>query len=689
MKTTRMFLLIAFCGISLIVNGQKVSTESLLREMTDLQGLSLYPIPAFKTIQYSSYDRRSQYPDQPGWFMNSDGFGGEPVPGFESVLKAPDGNNIGEYLICDVKGPGAIVRLWTAWIEGEIELYIDSKERPIYNGNAQKFFQHTYEALLDQELEDDWKETFAQNTAGYYPIPFAKSLKIVWIGDISKLHFYHVQLRIYEEGSKVVSFNLQDLKSNAKLIAQVTKVLSSPSEQLDEGLQDAPYFTVHLNPGEKRVLTRYNKMGAITRLAAFVTARDRDLALRQTLLDMRFDGAPWGQVQSPIGDFFGAAPGINPYESLPFSVFEDGRMICRYFMPFRDSAFVYLENKGDQEVTVTMKALYENKVWEPGRSMHFRARWRTDHDLLADPASVYDIPYLLYRGKGRMVGAVAFVMNPTNVPSSYGNWWGEGDEKIFIDDDPGAAFIGTGSEDYFNYAWSSSAIFTLPYCGQPRNDGPANRGFVTNYRWHILDNIAFEKAFDFYMELYPHRVVKNFSYSRMVYLYTMQNGHDDHLPISKSDVRELRMPENWWPDPEGWAANALFYQIEDLLTGEPKTSLEKSYMWSAENLCVWYPKKEGDEIELRIPVAEKGKYMIAITAAKTPMSGKIEVSLNGNVLKLNGLEEHDLSDPYRTISRNLKSESLELIGGIQIMKIKSVGSSAGPVGLDFIWVKRN
>ncbi len=683
-------LLIVFV-VSLFVQGmhsQVINTATLLEEMIDLEQLAEMPEYGFRTIQYSSYDHRSKYPDYPGWHQNSDGFGGEPIPGFERVLKEPGSDKKGKYLICDVRGPGAIVRLWTARIEGEISLWIDGDKNPVYRGPAQKFFQHTYEAIAGEAIRDEWKETFAQNTAGYYPILFSKSLRIEWEGDITRLHFYHVQLRLYNKGVKVESFSPSDISRYSSIIDRVASVLAKPSESMDEALSDAPNYSVHLNPGEKIELKRFEQMGAISRLTAYVTAQNQEVALRQTILEVRFDGASWGQIQSPIGDFFGAAPGINPYESLPFSVNHDGIMICRYLMPFRNSAAIFIENKGNQEITITMKALVKDYIWKDGKSLHFRARWRADHELKANPAAVFDVPYLLYRGMGRMVGTAAFIMNPTSVPSSAGNWWGEGDEKIFIDDNLKAAFIGTGSEDYFNYAWSSSKIFTHPYCGQPRNDGPANRGFITNYRWHILDNIVFEKGFDFYMELYSHRIVDHFSYARMIYLYTQAEGHDDHSPISEEDIRILNMPDNWWPEAEGMSANSLFYQVEDLIGNHPDIDFEKSYLWSAEQLTVWKPEKSDDEMILRIPVTEEGRYKIVLTVAKRPGSGQIQVELDDEALKLNGKAVQNLSKQFRTVSRNLKSDFVELSEGIHILRIKFVGEKPKPVGLDFVWVKK-
>jgi len=47
-----------------------------------------------------------------------------------------------------------------------------------------------------------------------------------------------------------------------------------------------------------------------------------------------------------------------------------------------------------------------------------------------------------------------------------GSWWGEGDEKIWLDDHPFPSFFGTGSEDFFNYSWSNNDLFNHAYGGQ-------------------------------------------------------------------------------------------------------------------------------------------------------------------------------------------------------------------------------
>ena len=151
-------------------------------------------------------------------------------------------------------------------------------------------------------------------------------------------------------------------------------------------------------------------------------AGDLNSALRNTLMDIAFDGASDSQVQSPLGDFFITAPGINPYESLPFTVKGDGWMICRLVMPFRDSVSMKIKNLGNEEIRIQGNIHTADFEWKEGESMHFRARWRIDHDLVASHESPFDLPYLLANGRGVVIGAAAMLMNPTSVPTSNGNW---------------------------------------------------------------------------------------------------------------------------------------------------------------------------------------------------------------------------------------------------------------------------
>ncbi len=151
---------------------------------------------------------------------------------------------------------------------------------------------------------------------------------------------------------------------------------------------------------------------------------------------------------------------------------------------------------------------------------------------------------------------------------------------------------GTGSEDYYNYSWGSSDIFYSPYAGQPLNDGPGNRGFVTNYHWHILDPIPFEKGLQFYMELYPHTQRKGFSYARISYLHARQGLMVDHIPINKADV-QFTDYKKWSPVAKGGAINSVFYQIEELVDKAINTGTLESNLWAEGKLFTWSPDRQG------------------------------------------------------------------------------------------------
>lgn len=82
-----------------------------------------------------------------------------------------------------------------------------------------------------------------------------------------------------------------------------------------------------------------------------------------------------------------------------------------------------------------------------------------------------------------------------------GNWYGEGEVKIYTDgDDVFPTICGTGLEDYVGTAWGMG-IHSGPYAGAPLIvPDPADRKpddfipeLVGFYRWHLADPIMFER----------------------------------------------------------------------------------------------------------------------------------------------------------------------------------------------------
>ena len=672
---------------------EPITTGTLFQEMTDMKRLMDFPDPAYRTVQFSSYDHRSVHPGGPDWFANSDGFGREPIPNFERVLKEPDDKGIGEYLVCDVEGPGAIVREWTAAIRGTIRLELDGNL--LYEGSADDFFRRTYETFAEQVDVDPsiFENTFSQRNAGYYPIPFAKRCRIVWIGNVREIHFYQLQIRFYEKEAVIKTFQSSDLITYKKEMKRATSILADPDGEWIYQSKNKPIvLSAQIPPKESQEILSLEGPKALERLTLKVQAEDLDRALRQTILHIKCDEYPWGQVQAPIGDFFGAAPGINPMNTVPFTIHPDGTMTCRYVMPFKQSLSIQIENRGEQKVTVTGSVLPMDYEWDDETSMHFRARWRIDHDLTASGEAVQDLPFLIANGKGVYVGTVSYLLNPNPVPHSGGNWWGEGDEKIFIDDDSRPSTFGTGSEDYYNYAWSAVDIFVFPYFAQPRNDGPANRGFVTNNRFHILDPLPFEYRLSFYMELFSHETTPGVSYARLAYHYARPGLMDDHLPITNEDIRHLELPADWRPASRGAAKDSVFYQAEELVLEGDDLSLVEDNLWSGARLMVWKPRESKKTLTFNVPVLEDGNYTIHFTCALNNQSGAFSVSCANQKLKFEKTNQINLFIPYRTLLRDFPSQTISLKKGVTPLTLLYEGPSRKDamktIGIDFIWVQK-
>jgi hypothetical protein len=523
-------------------------------------------------------------------------------------------------------------------------------------------------------------------------MPFARRLRLVWTGNLHHIHFYQLEVRRYEAGTNVVTFRPEDLTTYSETIDRVTAALADPDAGLAPNEQSESHaIASDVAPGEVEDILVMEGPAALERLELRLQGEHLERGLRQTVLNVHFDGHPQGQVQAPLGDFFGAAPGINPYNSLPFSVRPDGTMISRFVMPFERSVRVRLQNLSDQTVTVTGSAQSIEYEWDPDRSMHFRARWRVDHDLIADPHAVQDLPFLLARGQGVYVGTTSILLNPNPIPTPGGNWWGEGDEKVFVDGDTLPSLFGTGSEDYYNYSWSSPDIFTFPYCGQPRNDGPGNRGFVTNYRWHVLDPLPFERSIGFYMELYSHERTPGFSYARVGYHYGRPGLTDDHVAIMPQDVRELRLPEGWVPAARGGARNSVFYQAEET-TGGVRMPLASGPLYAGGWLLVWTPRALGEVLRLNVPVAASGEHRIHFVGRLQSNGGTVEVRWDGEAAELtNGASSVDLFRPHRTLLRNYTLTQRQVAAGTHVLEFVFTGAPAEierpEIGIDFVWVQ--
>ena len=187
-----------------------------------------------------------------------------------------------------------------------------------------------------------------------------------------------------------------------------------------------------------------------------------------------------------MGDFFASCFGQRrEVVSLPVVVDDGDAYNCFWRMPFRKSARIEIVNESEKPISL----LYYNIDWIkkdklPKDTPYFYAQYRQEYPVEHGK----DYVLLDTKGKGHYVGTVLAVR--TRSPS----WFGEGDEKIYIDGETKASIWGTGTEDYFLCAWglkqTSTPYFGVPYFDQWGIVG----GHTSAYRWHLNDPIVFNKG---------------------------------------------------------------------------------------------------------------------------------------------------------------------------------------------------
>src|SRR6187551_1958831 len=107
----------------------EISVLTLLGEMADLMHLARLPRPQFAAGQAASTDRRSRSPDDgESWFANDD-FVTATQANLVRVEPRADGGK--RYVLLDARGPGAVLRMWTATPVGTLRVHVDDQEQPV------------------------------------------------------------------------------------------------------------------------------------------------------------------------------------------------------------------------------------------------------------------------------------------------------------------------------------------------------------------------------------------------------------------------------------------------------------------------------------------------------------------------------------------------------------------------------
>ncbi len=660
--------LLITCGAASAAN---LTYVDLVRQLTDLEGLSVLPASGEYCAQCSSYDRASRYDEQTGkyvaWDANGDGQG---------IIREENGMLV----IAEMKGPGCIRRIWSAAPgDGHVKIYLDGAAEPVVDLPFKGYFDlknspFGYPSLV-HVVSSGWNN--------YVPIPYQKSCKIV--AEKGWGNYYHFVYTTFPEGTTVPTFTRELGAKETTALAIADKTLTDRLGTDPAGARSGQMTLdrkVVVPAGGRAVVADLDGPRAITAIQIKpngISSESAQTVLRQLNMSIRWDGERSPSVWCPVGDFFGTAPGINLYKSLPLGM-TDTEFYSYWYMPFARSATIELANDGRNSVTLQVSITHAPLTRDINTLGRFHAKWHRDAFLPKEPERWIDWPILVTQGRGRFCGVSLHVYNPK------GGWWGEGDEKFWVDGEKFPSTIGTGSEDYFGYAWCNPGLFQNCFHNQPYNEN-SNAGNVSVNRWHIADNIPFHNGFEADIEkYYPND--RPTLYACTAYWYQAAGEADPYGPVPVSQR-------------VGYYDYKI-HRIPGVLEGEEMKILSKTggqtqkqdlgvfgSEWSNGAHLWWTDAKPGDRLELALPVKKDGRFEVKARLTKARDYGIVQLYLDGKKLG----EPVDLYDPNVVGAPEITLATDTLAAGEHKLTVEITGANekaakAYMFGLDYIRVQR-
>ena len=526
--------ILLFVGLPILLAGsgfaQNVVTQAeLLQRLTDLDRLVAPPRAGERAGLFSSYDR-SQTTVENGRYTHWDADGDR---GQFQRTGEDDWN-----VMAELEAPGALTRLWCEGLAGDLRIELDGKVviaaplKDFFGGAAAPFgVPLTYE--------------IPPGNAGvsYFPIGFAKSCRVSSRGFTGE---YQIDTIAYPPGTRVQTFTPQLDQDAQTALDDVTNTMKRglSEKQLYGSHRSSPYASQKDLKGGEKLTLDIEDAGTIRGFLVSNTDRrdPRDqYALHNLILRVYWDGRSEPDIELPLPAFFGTGFTRNPFNGLvlgtelstdmPGQFTNEGRfMYCYYPMPFQKGAHIEIENTNPKNEKIgIMLYLRVSKGMPNPDALRFKARMRTE-----DPCKTFDFPILETTGCGRLVGCVL------NADCPRAQWWGTGDHKIWLDDEPFPSILGTSTSGFFG-SETGLRLFRMPLQGTTLVN-PVGKNSV--YRLLLGDSVPFQKSIRFALENWQIDQANDVYYNSVVYWYGRPGAPDTFQQLAPAmlELAGLRIP---------------------------------------------------------------------------------------------------------------------------------------------------
>jgi hypothetical protein len=606
----------------------EVDLNSLLNEMVNRDALAQWPVPGYTLKEASSHDRSKTDPSNlKTWHNNHDS---------ENFIRTETNEGRKEWVIMKDQGPGAITRFWTPLLKANkaqiIRFYFDGATTPslsvnffdLISGKAFVPPPLAFESWNQKDVRDQATPTpdllkNADQGIGadfYLPITFAKSCKIT----LDSLPFYYViNYRMYDPATVVKTFSMDGFTATKATLDRVATTLLNDAAPV--GTTAIPNQEATLGPNATMTFALPKGPSAVCQLNVQINPKDAPQVLRSTILQATFDGN--AAIWCPLGEFFGAGARLNPIRDWDRTVKADGSLVARWVMPYQRTASISLQNLGSTPVKVSLSALSKPWKWDD-RSMIFHANWHSQHDIRTRPRS--DWSYVEVHGRGVYVGDTLTVYSPVKA------WYGEGDERIYLDGEKVSSMIGTGTEDYYGYAWGMPDYFNSPFLSTPQRDHSRNdwRGYTTDSKLRLLDAIPFRTELKHDMEIWDWAETE-VDYAAGLFWYAFPGATHNRTPQPDEARLAVKAVPGNPPDvkiPGAIECESLPKTSSPGVTFDIKGTEEIQASLSGNKELFVGVTKPGDFVELEIPVPDGQPHKVTLYVTERFNYGIMHFTIN-------------------------------------------------------------
>lgn len=372
-------------------------------------------------------------------------------------------------------------------------------------------------------------------------------------------------------------------------------------------------------PGQTFTLAELKGPGRIAHIWCTIADKEKYYG-KMLVLRIYWDGEKNPSVECPINDFFCEGHGLDmTVNSLPIRVSSDGKgRNCYFPMPFAKSAKITVTNDGKE----SCYAFYYYVDWQKmskldKKEAYFHASYRQEYPCVSGK----DYLILDAIGHGQYVGC------NLSIRQSEPGWWGEGDDRFYIDGEKTPSIQGTGTEDYFCDGWGIRKLDGLFY-GFPITEGDKTFARHTCYRFHLQDPVPFTKSLKVEIEHRGVRLVngnwvyveRGDDYSSVAYWYQTE----PHKPLPPMPSADKRL---YYP-------TEIVFECEDMMKDAVASvdAVAKQDIWSCSgNAQLFFnPKESPASIAFKLNVPKSGKYEVVVAFTKSFDYGIYQAYLDSN-----------------------------------------------------------